>query len=436
MILSVSPNGFEKKYFGNFISGGREKIIFKERTDNGSVEVISRDLDITLFDKYSKINIVYKIKNIAKESVSTSLLYPFVISSITKSIEDMSSDSFLNSDKDIQKIESIYSDFLIKENGNRIQYQIEKDYDYLENSLPFKIGDSRIFFDNKVWNKEVIDSFSNKYGFYKADLDFSPKELKTVQISYIAKNYYNTIVLDNYESDFDFEDPALNYETTYSGSRYNSVSDRVFSFLFYTPYDRDLNIVKTTVTLNSNLINDRYLKIQPTNFKKSGTTYTWNYKNLKPKSLHNIIVMINKNYSVETINLSNFILNLDKKTKGNSRYYEVSDEMLLTYKPDIKENISVSEIRIMPEIYSSKRSIQNANRITEVEISFFDKNNKLIKKAIKTINIREYYSLLTKKNYITIFKDDEFLCKSISIKIKKRTNENEKIVLNDIEIIR
>jgi len=426
----------DKKYYGNIISGGREKILFNNEQDKKNITVLSRNINVDLFEKHNRISIVYKIRNNTKKEVKISFLYPFLISSITKSKEDLSNDSFLNSFIDIQKIEGVYSDFLVKENSNNISYVLERDLDDIETTIPFKIGDSKISYKNGDWNKEVVDSYVNKYGFYRAELDFSGKEEKILQISYTSKNYYNSLIVNDYDKEDNFEDPALEYETNYNEKGYNSISDRVFSFVLFTPYDRDIPLLNTAIKVNSNLINEEYYKIQSTNFKKSGTSYLWNYRNLKPKLLHNIIIKINRKNSKETINLSDFNLNLEKKSKGNNRYYEIEKDITLTYKPETNDKIAISEIRIMPEIYTSKKSILKANKIIELEISLFDENKNLIKRVPKIINQNEYLSLLKKKNYISIFKDDEIKCKSIAITLKKVSNENEKIIINDIEILK
>ena len=102
-VFFIYSYNIEKKYFGNIVGGGREKIILKDQSDKKNIVVLSRNITIELYEKYSKVNIIYKIKNNNKKGSSITFLYPYLISSITKSNEDLTDDSFLNNQDFYQK---------------------------------------------------------------------------------------------------------------------------------------------------------------------------------------------------------------------------------------------------------------------------------------------------------------------------------------------
>lgn len=435
-VFSLFSYNIEKKYYGNIAGGGREKILDEDGLLEKNVSVVSRNISVELFERYAKVNIIYKIKNNSSTDKKIVFLYPYLVSSVIKSIEDLTNDSFLNAFTDIQKIEGVYADFLVKEDNENVKFQIENFSDDMENNLPFRIGDSKISFQNNLWYKEVVDSFSNKYGYYSFGLDFKKKEVKTLAISYTTKNYYNEVLVKNYTGEDDFEDPALEYETVCEKNGYVSTSDKIFSFILFTPYDKDTPMKNTVLRVASNLIDEDYLKIQPTNYKKSGTTYIWNYRSLKPKQLHNVLFRINRKYAFNSVNIWDFGISPKKQSKVGHKYYEVDKEMILEYKPETDEEFTFSEMRIMPEIYSSKSSVLKSNKIIELEIWVFDKEQRLLRNVTKIISQKDYLSLLDKKNFITIYKESDIKCKSIKIYIRKTSSENEKIIINDIEILK
>ncbi|HPO50552.1 MAG TPA: hypothetical protein PLO89_09530, partial [Spirochaetota bacterium] len=124
-VFSLFSYNIEKRYYGNIAGGGREKILGEDGLLEKSISVVSRNISVELFERYAKVNIVYKIKNNSSIDKKTVFLYPYLVGSVIKSIEDLTNDSFLNAFTDIQKIEGVYADFLVKEENENIKFQIE-----------------------------------------------------------------------------------------------------------------------------------------------------------------------------------------------------------------------------------------------------------------------------------------------------------------------
>jgi len=101
-------------------------------------------------------------------------------------------------------------------------------------------------------------------------------------------------------------------------------------------------------------------------------------------------------------------------------------------------SITVGEIRILPKIYTKKEAIKESNNPLKFEILFSDNadfSNAV--SATKTIKLREYFTLIKRKNYISIYKGDQVECKFIKIKFLETSLSSEDFIqINDIEILR
>jgi hypothetical protein len=427
---------YTKTYFNNILSGGKERIkIIKGDIDK--IDIYKVIININLSMDYSSINAVYYIKNKQEES-EIEFLYPKIDSIINKTIK-----TYNNGDKNISKkniiINGDYSNFIITEDNKIINFEITSD-DINDTSIPYKIGDtSNIILNSGKKTTEEIDSYIFKYSWYTARIKFSKNEKKVIKISYSSPLYYNMIEAEKNNKFEIKEDPALKYITTDSNGERKHISEKIFNFMLYTPYSDNEKVVKNLIiNLRANTISPDYLKILPLEYAKKNNIYIWHYRNLKAKSINNILVKITPAYSENTEVLANFKVIPDKTRIGKDDYYKIDtikDSIIIEHQ---KGMINIKEIRLFPEHFEYKSQLANINLPLEFQIEF-DQTGEFSNPKIynKSIPSRKIIGSIIKNSYFTIYKSEGIDCKFVRIKfLKTNKNDNNIINISNIQIIK
>ncbi len=442
----------EKKYSKNIFNGGKEYIKFVDEEDKKSIIISYQLVKVDLYENLSKLNISYVIINKSDSKVEFDFCYPKLDTAISKNIVKLSALDGTIVDKSVieYKINGNYMDYKITVNGLKKDFLVISGI-YQEKNIPFFNGDTKSFIDGDKNVNENIDSFLYNYGWYKTPISIEGKKKTMINISYTTSHYFNEIVLDK-ESKILTEDPALNYNYVEINDKRIYNSDKIFSFYFFTDYiDQILPVNKRIVKIVNHLIDDDYINISPKKFNKSGSSYIYKTRSKKTTSLDNIFIKISDTYNPKTISSIYFKSNPQKINRDQSSFYQIdkfNKEITLEYLPDNKSSdtslypdhgsITVGEIRILPKIYTKKEAIKESNNPLKFEILFSDNANfSNAVSAIKTIKLREYFTLIKRKNYISIYKGDQVECKFIKIKFLETSLSSEDFIqINDIEILR
>lgn len=439
---------FYKSYSNHIISGGRERFIFKNIDDKKDIELLLAKIDVNLFYNYSKVTLNYIIRNKKEKYIETKFLYPFLYSKIVKKIEKTEKLKFIENRKEEIIIKGSYIDFKINENGISQNYEVEfSDIDEL--NIPYNIGDEKnIFTSNSLYSEKVL-SFIYRYAFYKINLNFKAKEKKNITISYFVPHYNNKIKASFLEYNNSIEDPSLRYMFKRINEYFEMISDSVFTFILYPSYiNETITPKKMYIKIRPYLINNEYLKILPNKYKFNKSNIIFKYSNPKFKNYDNINIKIFPLNSKNSIFSFYFISTPEKKKRDKFQFFilKKGEDLIFEYIPDnnlsflYKKNddkIGIKEIKIMPQIFTLKKSIKNTNLPLEFEISLSD-NKDFINSVIikKELSYKNYYQLLKTKKYITIYKGERIFCKFIKIKITKLFyDDDDPIQLNDIEFI-
>lgn len=445
----ISSEDLVKKYYNNVFHGGKERFVFQYPDDRKLINVKYCNITVDLFPEYASLNIVYEIS--AKDrDVNCEFMFPKIDSFINKStyslIDENKDDVLL--DSKLLKKEGNYDNFSISVNGESVKYKIETS-DMLELEIPYRLGDEKEYFDEKMnLYKESVESFTFLYGWYTIPLIIKEKEKLKINITYNCGYYYNENYFDHTRSAIEIEDPALRYEYTESSMGKTGVSEKIFSYLFFTSYSLEEQIVyKTYFKLISHLIDSDILKIIPSNYKQRGIRYYWSYKRLKAKPSNNITVSLFPSNSRRLIPLHDFKFNLVKKRNYKGTYYEMNknDDLVIEYNVDGDtgqtygdDTVTVNEIRIAPNYFTDRDQIDNSNIPLEFEIAFsMTENFNDVKKYVEKFDEKDFYDLIDKTSYLSIYKGKPVECKFIRIRILNTSYDNNNIVkIRDIEIMR
>lgn len=439
---------FYKEYPSYIMSGGREIFIFNNNEDKKNINISLIKVDVDLFYTYSKVTINYMIKNKSKNSVECKFLYPFLYSDISKKIEKTEEAKFIeNRTEDIIK-KGIYLDFKIVENGINKEYEVEFS-DIAELNIPYKIGDEKKIFTSKSLYSEKVISFSHKYGFFKTVVNFKGKERKIINITYLVPNYNNTIK-SNFSYDNSIEDPSLRYMFKKINDNFEMLSDYLFYFVLYPKYIDDLIIPKKFfIRIKPYIINNKHLKIFPNKYSIKSENIIFSYSLPKFKEYDNIILSILPLNSKNSISSFYFISTPEKIKRDKVDFYSLKkgEDLIFEYIDDnnlsflIKkesDKIGITEIRVLPAIFTLKKSIKDTNLPLEFEIIFSDNRDFSPSISVtKKFSYKDFYTLLTKRKYLTIFKESErIFTKFIKIRVTKSFFEDNDIIqINDIEFI-
>lgn len=442
----------EKKYSKNIFNGGKEYIKFMDEEDKKSITISYQLVNVDLYENRSKINISYAIINKSESKIEFDFCYPKIDTAISKNIVKLSAVDGTIVDKSTieYKINGNYMDYKIAVNGLKRDFLVISGI-YQEKNIPFFNGDTKSYIDDGKNVNENIDSFLYNYGWYKTPISVEAKKKIMINISYTTSHYFNEIVQDK-GSKILTEDPALNYNYVEINDKRIYSSDKIFSFYFFTDYiDQIIPVNKRVVKIVNHIIDDEYINISPKKFKKSGSTYIYKSRNKKMTSLDNIFIKISDMYNPKTISSLYFKSTPQKISRDQSSFYQIdkfNKEITLEYLPNNKgsdsslypdyDNIAVGEIRILPKIYTKKEAVKESNNPLKFEILFSDNadfSNAV--SVIKTIKLREYFTLIKRKNYISIYKGDQITCKFIKIKFLETSLSLEDYIhINDIEILR
>jgi len=451
--MSQYEEFFYKEYSSNIISGAREKFEFENEEYKKSFEISFIKVDVNLFNNYSRITINYIIRNKSKNEIKCNFLYPFIYSNVFKKIEKSEKGKLIENRTENVEKKSLYKDFKIIENGIKRDYEI-KFSNIEESNIPYSIGNERKLFNDTTLFSEKVISFIHKYGFFSIDLKFKSKERKILTVIYNV-DHYNNNIKTNFEYSNSMEDPALRYMFKKVDDTIQLLSDYIFYFILKPQYSEQVIIPKKVfIKLRPYLINNNHLKILPSKYKWKGSDIIFSYSNPKFKDYDNIYISILPLNSKNSIPSFYFKSSLEKikRDKGEFFLLKKNEDLIFEYIEDNnlsflyqKDNnkIGITEIRILPKIFTLKKSIKDTNLPLEFEISFSD--NKDFKDATtitKKFSYKEFYTLLNKKRYLTLFKGERIFCKFIKLRVIRTffkedeiQNENNDIQINDIEFI-
>ena len=197
------------------------------------------------------------------------------------------------------------------------------------------------------------------------------------------------------------------------------------------------------------LINNEYLKILPNKYTIKSENIIFKYSKPDFKQYDNLTLKISPINSKNSIPLFYFISTPKKEKRERFEFYlfKKGEELTFEYIPNNNlsflykksgDKIGIKKIKILPQIFTLKKSIKDSNLPLEFEISFsYDKDFKNSITLKRKISYKEYYKLLKANQSITIYEDkEEIFCKFIKIKIIKSFYEDkETIQINDIEFI-
>lgn len=426
-----------KKYFNNIFAGGKERI-FVDEENRKQLEIENASIYITLFDNYSKINASYSIINNG-EDCRIKFAFPRLDAIIDK--------TFANKNLREKSIATgEYTDFTFNIDGNEAAYEIIRSDDN-EINLPYKIGDLEYIYNtNNAEYKfiEQVNSYSYLYLWYVADIDLKHNEKTIVNVEYITPHYFNFVDIDGL-SELDeqiegIEDPALNYNQSTADNRIKLFSEKVMVYLLNTIYsDQEYCIDSLYIKLTCRIINQKYLKVLPANYKKKGINYTWKYDELKAKPLNNIIVKLSPVYYDAVCDALSLSMIPEKKKDGFRSYYELdkNNNELIIYKND-GGKIAVRSIRLAFDYFENKHELKNMNKPMDIDIYFSgdaDFSNYVVYNW--DISSRRLRRKLYKYNYVTIFKSKGINCRYIKLKINRSSSDiDTPIRLNDIQLIK
>jgi hypothetical protein len=435
MLINFNLNSAEeitKKYFHNVFGGGKEKIIVLEG-DRDSIDIYYARIRINLFDNYSDVSIIYRLKNNGKDA-KILFAFPKIDASLNKIIG--------NKNIKNKKIFGAYLNYSISINGKRINYNLKED-NQIELNLPYKIGD---YYYKKSNNKstvyeEMVDSYYYTYSWHVSSFDIKNDESKTISISYTTPHYYNVIDINNIKKNVEIEDPALKYLLLESKKSKKYISEKIFIYNFSTVYsDYQKNINKVLIKLKANIIDQDYLKILPINYRKIGNNYYWKYKNFKALPINNMLVKISPVYSKDTINPLCFIFFPNKKQVQFKSYFEldkINNEIILEYKDYKNSNVKFSKIRIFPDYYDSKYDLKKMNKPLQVQLEFSDSPSFYNStKVIEKIRNKKFVRSIKRKSYVEIYDGKEISCKYIKIKVLNTSKDIDIVKISDIQILK
>jgi hypothetical protein len=138
------------------------------------------------------------------------------------------------------------------------------------------------------------------------------------------------------------------------------------------------------------------------------------------------------------VNPKEYKISLEKK----SGFYEMDkkSEMIIEYKPlsGDKKSVAASEIRMIPDYFATKDQIKKTNIPREIEICFSMNGNFTdAKKIVRKFKEKDFYYLINKRNYLSLYRGKEIECRYIRIKILKTADDNNDMVkIRDIEILK
>jgi hypothetical protein len=440
--LSVFPDELVKKYYNNIFGGGKERIVFSNESDRKNVNILKSYIIIDLYDDYASVNITYSIKS--NDNSKIRFMYPKIDTLISKniySLADKKQEEIITKNMEY-KLEGSYNDFKVLINNKSGTFNIEQS-NMTEQEIPYRSGDEKEYYDDNMnFYKESIEAYTNLYSWYSFPVELIKNKTSEINISYNTYYYYNENFISKDKSIIDIEDPALKYEYTSDINSSHGISEKIFTFNLFTSYSNDEKTVKDTfIKINSHIINQNYLKLMPINFKKSNIAYYWKYRNLKANPINNITGSILPSYSDKSLSLNVFDIKPMKKNNASENFYEINKKTGFLLMSTRNVNINpehIKEIRILPGYFKTKDSVKNANKPLEFEISFSNKEDfSDAIKSVKKIKEKDFYNLINKRSYITIFKGKPIEAKFIKIRFLKTSDDNNDIVkIYDIELLK
>ncbi len=411
-----------KKIYNVPFNGGKEIISYLEEGDIGSISILSKNVYIDLYENYSKVRVLYVLKNNVKSSINIRFLYPKmdIDKNNIKSVNGVES-------KMREYISGDYNGFIAKVDEKFVNVVV-KDDTITEPNIPIKT--EHVIIKSSTENPDNIhmentDSFVYEYGFYSVPIAFLEKDKIEVEFSYITKHYYNDITSTNFQNSEKYEEPSLKYCYYNDNETTRAESDKLFFYSFWT--DRyfnnggkeDSSIKNLSVELRSHVIDNEYLNISPKNYKQKKNLFIWKYSDFIPRSINNIIVCISSENEHKAYPRSLFDITPDIIPNPYENLYKLDrgEDLTIQYRED--KEINISEIRFSPKIHNNKYDVREANNPLLFEISFFDKSSidRPILVTEKSIKSKAYFDTIKKRSYITIFKDKPVKCNLIKIKI-------------------
>lgn len=440
----LTTQEIEKKYYNNVFAGGKERLFsIKNGIDN--IYIKKAYYDIYLYENYSEIKIKYFLEN-KGEDAEFYWAYPLLEAKIEKVFENTGNNSSRKYENEVIKVN--YIDYKIFVNDIEKNYELQEGKE-IEIGYPYKIGDSYVSFKDKkrdIIFEEAVNSYFYTYSWNVTPFQMKKDEKLSIKISYKTPHFYNTITVKNNDGPplgHLYEDPALKYYSLKRKKIEKNTSEKVFSYSLNTVYSNKEKIIRRTyIKVTANIIDQKYLKVMPTNYKKKGKRYYWKYKKLKAKPLHNIQIKISPIYSSKGINPLCFDTNIKRKKDGFDEYYEINkkkDSIIMTYHDyNEKDKIEFSKIKIAPEnFYNDGKILSAINKPLKFEIYFSDDPDfQTSKKYITEISLKKFLKYARKRFYVMIFNEDDIECKYIKIKVLETSNDNDIVKISDIQFLK
>ena len=449
LAAAVSLERFEysKEYIGSVFSGGREQINVDDPDMQRMLILKNVTTKVDLFRSYARVRIFYTLVNKDKrQPLGFRLSYPKIDMNLGKEkmIRD-AANTVLNTEYEDKVVFGNYNDFTVTIDGVPEEYVNETDIEF-ETNIPFRVGnESLVKNEDGSYTDIEVSSYLYRYGWYHVALRLEPSSSSTVVVSYSVPLYQNTVLIKG-NDDMNFEDPALTYDYYDSPDGKHLLSDKIFSFYNYVPYDSDVKALKRVYEFYSRLANDKFINVFPLKYKAGKKCISFIYKGDKFGEIDNIYVKMSEYNDPDNVPSYYFETTPERvQTAGRQVYVfdEQNKELILKYNRKNKRSVSsllpkrddigISEISAVVGKPLSGQQPKSHSVTFEITMSQSeDFSNPIVSTAEVTLPV--YDELNPKK--IILYKGEQKQAKYIRIKADSgKSGESAPVVFDSIQVL-
>lgn len=444
--MSMERFEYHKQYAGSVFSGGKEKIAADDPEMLRMLILKNVTTKVDLFGSYARVRIFYTFTNKhKKQPLGFRLSYPKIDMNLGK--ENMIRDAanaVLNTEYEDKVIFGNYNDFTVTIDGVPEEYVNETDIEF-ETNIPFRIGDeSLVRNEDGSYTDIEVSSYLYRYGWYHVALRLEPSSSSTVVISYSVPLYQNTVTIKA-NDDMNFEDPALTYDYYDLPDGKRLLSDKIFSFYNYVPYDSDVKAQKRVYEFYPRLIDDKFINVFPMKSKTTKKGILYVYKGDRFGEIDNIYVKMSE-YNNPANVPSYYFESAPERVQTAGRQVYVFDaqskDLVLRYNRKNKRSVSsllpkrddigISEISAVVGKPLSGQQTKSRSMTFEVQ---FAQNEDFSDASVSTaeVTLPVYDELNPKK--IILYKGDTVHAKYIRIKADGGKSGEPAPVFDSIQIL-
>lgn len=449
LAAAVSLERFEysKEYIGSVFSGGKEKIAVDDPDMQRMLILKNVTTKVDLFRTYARVRIFYTLVNKDKrQPLGFRLSYPKIDMNLGKEkmIRD-AANAVLNTEYEDKVVFGNYNDFTVTIDGVPEEYVNETDIEF-ETNIPFRIGNESLTRnDDGSYTDIEVSSYLYRYGWYHVALRLEPSSSSTVVVSYSVPLYQNTVLIKG-NDDMNFEDPALTYDYYDLSDGKHLLSDKIFSFYNYVPYDSEIKAQKRVYEFYSRLADDKFINVFPLKYKVGKRLISFVYKGDRFGEIDNIYVKMSEYNNPNNVPSYYFEIIPEKVQSAGRQVYvfgEQNKELILKYNRKNKrsvssllpkrDDISISEITAIVGKPLSDQTAKSRNVTFEITMSQSeDFSNPIVNTVEETLSV--YDELNPKK--IILYKGEPVQAKYIRVKISDgKSVESVPVVFDSIQVL-